>query len=114
MRDGLGDGSPSVLAKQALIDYFLGADIGVEKQGTKTLNNISDYATKINKEFSESLYMPQIKNLGKLQGNLSNKIIDNTKTVFTTPQIVFNVQELDESKLQQCFNYVNNKFGSKY
>lgn len=45
---------------------------------------------------------------------LSNKIIDSTKTIYTTPQIVFNVQELDQAKLEQCFNYVNRKFGSKY
>lgn len=45
---------------------------------------------------------------------LNNKIIDSTQTVFTTPQIVFNVQELDEAKLQQCFNYINKKFGSAY
>ena len=45
---------------------------------------------------------------------LSTNVIDNTKTVFTTPQIVFNVQELDEAKLEQCFNYINRKFGSQY
>lgn len=49
-----------------------------------------------------------------LGSGINQKIIDGTKTVFTTPQIVFNVQELDETKLQQCFNYVNRKFGSSY
>ena len=49
-----------------------------------------------------------------MQRNLNSKIIENQKTVFTTPQITFNVQELDEAKLQQCFNYVNRKFGSQY
>ena len=47
-------------------------------------------------------------------GAINQSVIDNTKTVFTTPQIVFNVQELDEAKLNQCFNYINRKFGSKY
>lgn len=41
-------------------------------------------------------------------------LVHTNKTVFTTPQIIFNVQELDEAKLQQCFNYVNRKFGSQY
>lgn len=45
---------------------------------------------------------------------INNKVMENTKTIFTTPQITFNVQELDENKLQQCFNYVNKKFGSQY
>ena len=47
-------------------------------------------------------------------GAIRQSVIDQTKTIFTTPQIVFNVQELDEAKLQQCFNYVNRKFGSQY
>lgn len=114
MRDGLGDGSPSVLAKQALIDYFLGADIGIEKQAPNTLKNIADYGSKINKEFTDNMKIPKVQDFGKLQGNLSSKIVEVQKTVFTTPQITFNVQELDEAKLQQCFNYINKKFGSQY
>lgn len=55
-----------------------------------------------------------IGNLEKMQGNVISKTIDSSKTIFTTPQIVFNVQELDEQKLQQCFNYINKKFGSQY
>lgn len=52
--------------------------------------------------------------LSSLENGINAKVIDGTKTIFTTPQIVFNVQELDENKLQQCFNYVNRKFGSQY
>lgn len=114
MRDGLGDGSPSVLAKRALIDYFLGADIGIDKQAPKTLKNIAEYSSKINKEFIENMKIPEVKDFGKLQRKLSSQLIDAQKTVFTTPEITFNVQELDEAKLQQCFNYVNKKFGSQY
>lgn len=55
-----------------------------------------------------------ISSLAKMQGSVMSKTIDKTKTIFTTPQIVFNVQELDEAKLQQCFNYINRKFGSQY
>lgn len=55
-----------------------------------------------------------ISNLEKMQNTVVSRTIDNTKTIFTTPQITFNVQELDEAKLEQCFNYINRKFGSKY
>ena len=55
-----------------------------------------------------------ISNLEKMQNTVVSRTIDNTKTIFTTPQIVFNVQELDEAKLEQCFNYINRKFGSQY
>ena len=52
--------------------------------------------------------------LAKNQSNLTSQAINGTNTIFTTPQIVFNVQELDESKLEQCFNYINRKLGSQY
>lgn len=55
-----------------------------------------------------------IGNLERMQGNVISRTIESSKTIFTTPQIVFNVQELDEAKLQQCFNYINKKFGSQY
>lgn len=52
--------------------------------------------------------------LSSAQGNVISKTLDSTRTIYTTPQIIFNVQELDEAKLQQCFNYINRKFGSQY
>ena len=55
-----------------------------------------------------------IGNLEKMQNSVVSRTIDNTKTIFTTPQITFNVQELDDAKLEQCFNYINRKFGSQY
>lgn len=55
-----------------------------------------------------------ISNLEKMQNTVVSRTIDNTKTIFTTPQITFNVQELDKAKLEQCFNYINRKFGSQY
>ncbi len=46
--------------------------------------------------------------------SLNRQIKKQTQNIFTTPQIIFNVQELDEAKLQKCFNYINKKFGSQY
>lgn len=68
----------------------------VDEISKKLLNKFSGISTDIN------------------LGNINKKIIQGTQTVFTTPQIVFNVNELDEAKLQQCFNYINRKFGTCY
>lgn len=111
MRDGLGDGSPSVLAEEALVDYFLGADIGVKKQAPKTLNKISDYASKMNDEFTNTLRFPQVQDFGKIQGGINRKIIDNTKTIFTTLNLTIYTQEFDARKIA---NEVNKIFGSQY
>ena len=65
-------------------------------------------------EIKNAVDLQEIHDFGKLQGNLSSRVIDGTKTIFTTPQIIFNVQELDRDRLEQCFNYVNKKFGTNY
>lgn len=113
MRDGLGDGSPSILAKKALIDYFLGANIGIDKSAPNLVNKMEKYGTKINEKFGTALNNRNIQLSSKMP-NATSKLVEKNKTIFTTPQIVFNVQELDEKKLEQCFDYINNKFGSRY
>ena len=42
------------------------------------------------------------------------KDIVSSKTVFTTPNIVFNVQKMDEANLNSAFNYINRRLGSQY
>jgi hypothetical protein len=68
----------------------------VDEISSKLLNKFSGISTDIN------------------LGNINKKVMQSTQTVFTTPQIVFNVNQLDEAKLQQCFNYINRKFGTCY
>lgn len=77
------------------------------------LNSVKDLSEKIEKEFNSSNHNG-IQDFGRFQGNLNNQIIDQTQKIYTTPNITFNVQELDEAKLQQCFNYINKKFGTQY
>lgn len=81
---------------------------------TDNKNKVIKPAQQIAKELKNALNIPQINDFGKFQGSINSQIIDSTKTVFTAPQIVFYVQELDDAKLQQCFNYINKKFGSSY
>lgn len=83
---------------------------GIQKNKYK----VTDAMKKMTQEMNETLNIPLVQDFGKFQGSINNQITDSTKTIITTPQIVFNVQELDEAKLQQCFNYINRKFGSKY
>ena len=111
MREGLGDGSPSVLAKEAIIDYFLGADIGAKKQGPKTVRNIEDYAKQINQNFNKNLSGINLGINNKL-GTLNSKIINGTKTIFTTPTL--NIYTQGEINIRKVADEVNRIFGSKY
>ena len=81
---------------------------------SKTLLDASPILENATKELGNKLKTSlNIADFNNYNG-IQKQIIESNKTIFTTPQIIFNVQELDEEKLQQCFNYVNKKFGSAY
>lgn len=111
MRDGLGDGSPSVLAEEALVDYFLGADNGIEKQGPKTIRNIQDYAQKINTNFGKTLDTAEL-GLNDKIGAINSKIINGTRTIYTTPTL--NIYTQGELDIRKVADEVNRVFGSQY
>ncbi len=97
--------SPSRETRKIFENVMKGAEIGLEDEEQRLNKQVSKIADKVKTNFSSM--MPNM-------GQVKQSVIEQTKTVFTTPQIVFNVQELDEARLQQCFNYVNRKFGSAY
>lgn len=99
--------SPSKKTRAIFKNVMLGAEVGL-KDEEKNLNKQID---AISKNALDSFY---IRSKIGFNNELKRTIIDSTRTVFTTPQIVFNVQELDKGKLQQCFDYINQKFGSRY
>lgn len=111
MRDGLGDGSPSVLAKKAVIDYFLGAEIGAKKQGPKVVRDIEGYAKQINQKFGKNLEGADLGINNKLS-SINSKIINGTKTVFTTPTL--NIYTQGELDIRKVADEVNKIFGSQY
>ena len=67
--------------------------------GNKVLNEL-DYSNKFA--------------TGSIDANINRQITDATKTIFTTPNIQFNVQTLNKENLDLAFNYINKKFGSQY
>lgn len=112
--------SPSRKTKEIFKNVMKGAELGLKNEEKNIYEQIDNFSNKTLDKFDRinvsdlSTKLSKISGLEKMQRNLNSKIIENQKTVFTTPQITFNVQELDEAKLQQCFNYVNRKFGSQY
>lgn len=97
--------SPSKETRGIFKNVMKGAELGLEDEENKLNKQVDNITNQLKDKFN--LMMPNM-------GEIKQSIIDKTRTVFTTPQIVFNVQELDDAKLQQCFNYVNKKFGSAY
>lgn len=99
--------SPSRKVRKIFNFAMEGAEVGVEDKENalyKKIKNMSNIALDKFKQLGNDMQL----------GSINQSVMDKTNTIFTTPQIVFNVQELDEAKLNQCLNYINRKFGSKY
>lgn len=97
--------SPSRKTRSIFQNVMKGAELGLEDEENKLNLKIENMVAKMKTDFG---------NIVPNMSQIKQSVIDQTKTIFTTPQIVFNVQELDEARLQQCFNYVNRKLGSTY
>lgn len=97
--------SPSRETRKIFENVMKGAELGLEDEEKRLNKEVDDLTNEIKDKFK--VMMPNM-------GDIKQSIIEKTQTIFTTPQIVFNVQELDEARLQQCFNYINKKFGSAY
>lgn len=100
--------SPSRQTRDIFKNVMKGAELGLEDEENRLYKEIDNISNDLLNKFK--LLRVKDLNIGSLNGN----ILDKTKTIFTTPQIIFNVQELDKDRLEQCFNYVNKKFGSQY
>ena len=107
LKQGFDIHSPSRKTRKIFKYAMQGGEIELDAGAKRMYSQVDEVSKKLLNKFSG---MSTDINLG----NINKKIIENTQTVFTTPQIVFNVNELDEARLQQCFNYINRKFGTCY
>lgn len=110
MRKALGEHSPSKKARASGINYGKGFTLGILDE--------EDSAIKAAKQVSKNALnalnaSPSFTN-GSFDANINRQITDATKTIFTTPNIQFNVQTLNKENLDLAFNYINKKFGSQY
>ena len=113
LNNSLDEHSPSKLSEESGINFVQGTIDGITSKEKEALNLVNKLGSNLINKFNSG-FNGKLLNDNFANSKLSSQVIDNTRTVFTTPQIVFNVQELDEAKLEQCFNYINRKFGSQY
>ena len=106
LRKAFDEHSPSKKTRKIFNNLMLGSELGIEDER----RNLNEEVDKISKEVLKNF---NITDLGFNNG-IKNSIVDSTKTVFTTPQITFNVQKMNKENLDECFNYINRKFGSAY
>ncbi len=110
MRKALGEHSPSKKARASGINYTKGFTLGILDEEKNAIKAAKDLGNKVLNELDYSNKFAT----GSIDANINRQITDATKTIFTTPNIQFNVQTLNKENLDLAFNYINKKFGSQY
>ena len=110
MRKALGEHSPSKKARASGINYTKGFTLGILDEEKTAIKAAKDLGNKVLNELDYSNKFAT----GSIDANINRQITDATKTIFTTPNIQFNVQTLNKENLDLAFNYINKKFGSQY
>ncbi len=108
LRKAFDEHSPSKETRKIFSYLMQGAEIGLEDEERKLYGQIDNISNSILSRFNA------IKGTKLNLGNFSGNVLDKTRNIFTTPQITFNVQQLNQEQLEDCFNYINRKFGSQY
>lgn len=106
----IDEGSPSRKTKISGKNFTKGFTLGILDEKQKAIQAAKSLGINtLTALDSSGRYIG--KNVDKI---LNREINNTTKAIFTTPNIVFNVQTLNKENLELAFNYVNKKFGSQY
>lgn len=110
-KDGWDEHSPSKKMKK-FAEYYVQPISDVMNARKKRITDTAkELASRVNSVFNNQMNIPNVQDFGKFQGYINDKIIDSTKTIFTTPNLTIYTQEFDARKIA---NEVNKIFGSQY
>lgn len=108
LRASINSHSPSKESMDIGEDFDLGILLGVKNKKKKVLSEIYDLGTSSLDALNNSF---NLDNIEKINGSLATKVIDGSKTIFTTPNLTIYTQEFDARKIA---DEVNKIFGSAY
>lgn len=98
--------SPSRETRDIFQNVMKGAELGLDDERKKLNKQVDDITSKMKTSFSN--ITPNI-------GALKQSIIDQTKTVFTTPTLnIYAQDELTPAKINSIIDAVNRRLGSEY
>ena len=98
--------SPSRETRDIFQNVMKGAELGLEDEQKALNKQVDDIANQMKTNFS---------NMVPNMGAIKQSVIDQTKTVFTTPSIIINAQdELTPHKINTIIDTVNRRLGSQY
>lgn len=98
--------SPSKETKKIFENVMKGAEIGLEDEEQNLYNEVNSIADKMKNQLTS--IMPNM-------GSIKSSVIDETKTVFTTPTLnIYAQDELTPAKINIIIDTVNRRLGSQY
>ena len=106
----LDEHSPSRKTRKFGNFFTEGLTLGILDEEKNAIKAAKDLGNKVLNELDNTNKFAT----GSMDANINRQITDATKTIFTTPNIQFNVQTLNKENLDLAFNYINKKFGSQY
>ena len=105
--------SPSKLMEKMAENFLIPISTVFSREKTGLTSKAKNLAKGIAQGFDNSFNLNNgfsIPNMKAVSGEIKNQ----TRMIYTTPQITFKVQQMNQENLETCFNYINKKFGSKY
>ena len=98
--------SPSKETRKIFENVMKGAEIGLDDEENKLYAQVNEMANKMKTRLAD---------ITPKMGTIKQSVIDQTKTVFTTPTLnIYAQDELTPSKMNSIIDTVNRRLGSKY
>lgn len=98
--------SPSRETRKIFENVMKGAEIGLNDEEKNLYNKVNEIANKMKIKLTD---------ITPNMGAIKQSVIDQTKTVFTTPTLnIYAQDELTPAKINTIIDTVNNRLGSKY
>lgn len=98
--------SPSKETRKIFENVMKGAEIGLDDEENKLYAQVNEIANKMKTRLAD---------ITPKMGTIKQSVIDQTRTVFTTPTLnIYAQDELTPAKMNSIIDTVNRRLGSKY
>ena len=98
--------SPSRETRKIFENVMKGAEIGLDDEKNKLYAQVNEIANKMKTRLAD---------ITPKMGTIKQSVIDQTRTVFTTPTLnIYAQDELTPAKMNSIIDTVNRRLGSKY
>ena len=98
--------SPSKETRKIFENVMKGAELGLDDEENKLYAQVNEIANKMKTRLAD---------ITPKMGTIKQSVIDQTKTVFTTPTLnIYAQDELTPAKMNSIIDTVNRRLGSKY